>query len=109
MADLFPELLERVKTSDVLSSRQRRDLEALLQAMYEEFGVLSRDEPESARSAAQFLSCAIWESTRPNRSSGLATTARKGMLLSFRPFEESHPSLVSHVYALGDVLSALGI
>lgn len=107
--DVFPRLLELVQGSRVLSSRQRHDIEALLQAMYEGFGELVRSEPQGARSASQFLSCAIWESARDDRSSALAMAARKGMLLSFRPFEESFPPLVANAYTLGDVLSALGV
>lgn len=105
----FVLLLEQVRKSGVLSSRQRSDLEKLLDSMRGKFGSLAAADPDGARSAGNFLACAIWESIRSDRTNPLATVGRKGMLLAFRPYEESHPELVSEAYALGDVLSALGV
>jgi hypothetical protein len=105
----FPLLVEKVGASPVLSSRQRTDMTALLQSIGGEFEPLLERDAEAARSALNFLNCAIWESVRKERTNILAAAARKGMLLAFRPFEDSNPALVNQVYALGDVLSALGV
>lgn len=102
-------LLEQVRKSGVLSSRQRADMESLLDSIGRRFGALALADPDGARSVGNFLACAIWESIRSDRTNPLATVGRKGMLLAFRPFEESHPDLVADAYNLGDVLSALGV
>jgi hypothetical protein len=70
---------------------------------------LEESNPQAAQSIANFLTSAIFESTRRERTSKLAEVARKGMLLAFHPYEESHPDLVETAYDLGNVLSALGL
>lgn len=99
----------RVRNSPVLSSRQRSDIENHLVAIDAHLPAVEADDPEAARGLRLFLECAIFESTRRERTNVLATAARKGMLLAFRPHEETRPELVSAVYSLGDILSALGI
>ena len=106
---IFIQMLEQIRDSGVLSSRQRADMERLLESIGRKFGGLALADPDGARSAGNFLGCAIWESIRRDRTNPLATVGRKGMLLAFRPYEESHPELVAEAYTLGDVLSALGV
>jgi len=105
----FEGLLTEARDSSTLSSRQKHDLLALLEAIGESLEKLAAENAEAAQSIRNFLACAVFESTRRERTSVLAATARKGMLLAFRPYEDSHAHLVSMAYTLGDVLSALGV
>jgi len=107
--EAFDALVLDVRRSATLSSRQKAEVEELLEAISREIAPLEREQPESAGSILRFLSCAIFESTRRERTNVLATTARKGMLLSFRPYEDSHSQLVTLAYGLGDALSSLGV
>jgi hypothetical protein len=105
----FDSLVLDVRRSSTLSSRQKIELEELLEAISKEIVPLELQTPEAVQSILRFLSCAIFESTRRERTNVLATTARKGMLLSFRPYEDSHPQLTTLAYGLGDALSSLGV
>ncbi|HOX51939.1 MAG TPA: hypothetical protein PKY05_10655, partial [Fibrobacteria bacterium] len=67
------------------------------------------DDAQTAQSIRNFLACAFFESTRDERTDPLATASRKGLLLSFRPHENIHPTLVEHGYGLANILSALGV
>ena len=110
MADqLFESLVRSVQSAGNLSSRQKADVASLLQGLERNFGPLEESDPEAARSISNFLTCAIFESTRAERTSKLADVARKGMLLAFHPHEETHPDLVNTAYDLGNSLSALGL
>jgi len=102
-------LVELVVKSKTLSSRQRSDIGTHLEAISIEIQVLAAQNAQAAQSIGNFLTCAIYESTRDERTDALATAARKGMLFSFRPYETSHPKLVEHGYNLGNILSALGV
>jgi hypothetical protein len=102
-------LVELVVKSKTLSSRQRGDIGNHLEAISVEIQLLAVENAQAAQSIVNFLTCAIYESTRDERTDALAAVARKGMLFSFRPYEESHPALVEQGYSLGNVLSALGV
>lgn len=102
-------LVTLVERSRTLSSRQIRDVADHLRAISVEIQVLAAENAQAAQSICNFLTCAIFESTRDERTDPLATAARKGMLFSFRPYEESHPVLVEHGYGLANILSALGV
>ena len=106
---LFESLIRSVRTSGTLSTRQKSDVESLLQSIGGHFGPLEESNPQAAQSIANFLTSAIFESTRRERTSKLSEVARRGMLLAFHPYEESHPDLVNTAYDLGNVLSALGL
>ena len=105
----FESLVRSVQSAGKLSSRQKSDISILLQGLDRNFGPLKEGDPEAAQSVSNFLTSAIFESTRRERTSKLADVARKGMLLAFHPYEESHPQLVNTAYDLGNVLSALGL
>jgi hypothetical protein len=106
---IFETLIRGVQTAGKLSSRQKSDVSSLLQGLDRNFGPLKESDPEAAQSISNFLTSAIFESTRRERTSKLADVARKGMLLAFHPYEETHPQLVNTAYDLGNVLSALGL
>jgi hypothetical protein len=106
---LFESLVRSVQSAGKLSSRQKADVANLLQLLDRNFGALKETDPEAAQSISNFLTSAIFESTRRERTSKLADVARKGMLLAFHPYEETHPDLVNTAYDLGNVLSALGL
>ena len=105
----FESLLHSVQSAGTLSSRQKTDVTSHLQAIHRSFGPLRESDPQAAQSISNFLTCAIFESTRRERTSKLSEVARRGMLLAFHPYEESHPELVNTAYDLGNVLSALGL
>lgn len=107
--DTFGRLAAQVAGSRTLSSRQTKDILAHLDGIALEIAPLAVEDAQSARSVVNFLVCALHESTRDDRSSALASTARKGMLLAFRPFEESRSRLAEYGYSLGNILSALGV
>lgn len=107
--EFFEGLLAETRDSSTLSSRQKHDLLVLLEAIGKSLDKLEQENSEAATSIRNFLACAVFESTRSERTSPLAATARKGMLLAFRPYEDSHAHLVSLAYTLADVLSALGV
>jgi hypothetical protein len=106
---LFESLVRSVQSAGNLSSRQKADVVTLLHGLERNFDPLERSDPEAARSISNFLNSAIFESIRRERTSKLADVARKGMLLAFHPYEESHPDLVNTAYDLGNSLSALGL
>jgi len=108
-AELFDTFILGVRSAVSLSSRQKADLEEHLDAIAKEFAPLAQAHPQMAQSIANFLSCALYESSRRDRTTPLATHARKGMLLAFRAAEETHPSLAARAYAMGDALAALGV
>ena len=107
--ETFQQLVALVDRSRTLSRRQVSDIVQHLEAISREIQMLAAENAEAAQSICNFLTCAIYESTRDERTNVLATTARKGMLLSFHPFESSHPVLTEAGYSLGNVLSALGV
>jgi hypothetical protein len=107
--ETFEILVKSVNKSATLSGRQKKDVENHLTVINRQLEPLSIENPEATQSIVNFLSCVIFESTRHKRTDILATAARKGMLLSFRPYEETHPELVATAYSLGDILSGLGI
>lgn len=107
--ETFERLAALVANSKTLSSRQHNDITIHLRAIAAEIQVLASQNPQAAQSITHFLTCAIFESTRDDRTDVLAAAARKGMLLSFRPYETSHPVLVEQGYALANILSALGV
>jgi hypothetical protein len=110
MADeRFESFINGIRCAVSLSSRQKADLEQHLEALAQEFAALDQVSPQAAQSILNFLACALYESSRRDRSTPLATQARKGMLLSFRAVEETHPDLATKAYALGDVLAAVGV
>lgn len=106
---IFETLVRWVQASATLSSRQKTDVVGLLGVLERNFAPLKESDPEAGRSIENFLTSAIFESTRRERTSKLSEVARKGMLLAFHPYEESHPDLVNAAYDLGNVLSALGL
>lgn len=106
---LFESLIRSVQSAGKLSSRQKTDVAHLLQLLDRNFGALKESDPEAAQSISNFLTSAIFESIRRERTSKLSEVARRGMLLAFHPYEESHPDLVEAAYDLGNVLSALGL
>jgi hypothetical protein len=108
-ADLFDSFILGVRGAVSLSARQKVEVEEHLEAISARFAPFSLVNPQTAESIANFLACALYESTRRDRSTTLAAHARKGMLLAFRAAEETDPQLAARGYALGDVLSALGI
>lgn len=107
--ETFEHLVALVERSKTLSSRQHKDITVHLKAIVTEAQVLAAQNPQAAQSIGNFLTCAIFESTRDDRTDVLAAAARKGMLLSFRPYESSHPVLAEQGYALANILSALGV
>jgi len=110
MADeLFDTLILGIRGAASLSSRQKGDVESHLEGIAREFASLRAANPQAAESIANFLTCALYESSRRDRSAPLAAHARKGMLIAFRAVEETHPALASRAYAFGDVLSAIGV
>lgn len=102
-------LIAEVNESSSLSSRQKHDLEAYITSIFEKLPSLYIENEPAVEGICNFLVCVIFESTRKQRNSVLTTNARKGMLLSFRPFEETYPALVTTAYEFGDALSALGV
>lgn len=107
--ETFEILVKSVNRSATLSGRQKQDIENHLTVINRQIEPLSIENPEAMQSIINFLICVIFESSRRTRSDAIATAARKGMLLSFRPYEELHPELVATAYSLGDILSGLGI
>jgi hypothetical protein len=107
--EIFDPLAALVERSNTLSSRQRNDIGVHLRTISVEIQTLAAQNPQAARSIGNFLTCALFESTRDERTDVLATAARKGMLLSFRPYETTHPVLVEQGYGLANILSALGV
>lgn len=107
--DTFQHLVALVERSRTLSSRQVRDVTDHLKVISTEIQILAAEDAQGAMSICNFLTCAIFESTRDERTDPLATAGRKGMLLSFRPYEQTHPVLVEHGYGLANILSALGV
>jgi len=103
------DLLASVRASSTLSTPQKKDIDALLRAIESCLEPLAAQDREGHASILNFLVCALHESSRKERTSVIAMAARKGMLLSFRPYEDKHPDLVNHAYSLGNVLSALGV
>jgi len=106
---VFEPLVRAVQVSGTLSSRQKSDVARHLEVLARDFGPLRESDPQAAQSITNFLTSAIFESTRRERTSKLSEVARKGMLLAFHPYEETHPDLVNTAYELGNVLSALGL
>jgi len=106
---IFVPLVRDVQASGTLSSRQKSDVIKHLEVLARDFGPLRESNPQAAQSIANFLTSAIFESTRRERTSKLSEVARRGMLLAFHPYEETHPELVNTAYELGNVLSALGL
>lgn len=110
MADeRFDTFILGIRSAASLSTRQKADVEQHLEAVAQQFPAMEAASPQAAQSILNFLSCALYESSRRDRSTPLAAHARKGMLLSFRAVEDAHPELAARAYALGDVLAAVGV
>jgi N-acetylglutamate synthase/N-acetylornithine aminotransferase len=109
MSTSIQDILATAKRSSTLSTPQKKDIESHLRVIETELVALAAQDPEGATSILNFLVCVMHESTRKERTSVIAMAARKGMLLSFRPYEEKHPELTNAAYSLGNVLSALGV
>jgi hypothetical protein len=109
MSTSIQALLASVRASSTLSTPQKRDIDALLSAIEAGLAPLAAQDPEGHASLLNFLACAMHESTRKERTSVIAMAARKGMLLSFRPYEDAYPDLTANAYSLGNVLSSLGV
>lgn len=110
MADArFDAFIQGIRGAASLSSRQKADVEQHLESIAQAFPDLEAVNPQAAQSILNFLACALYESSRFDRSTPLATQARKGMLLSFRAVEETHPQLAARAYAFGDILAAIGV
>lgn len=107
--DTLNHLVALVAKSRTLSSRQHQDIRSHLESISIEIQALAAENVQASQSIGNFLTCAIFESTRDERTDALAAAARKGMLFSFRPYEQSHPKLVEHGYNLANILSALGV
>lgn len=110
MADeRFDTFILGIRGAASLSTRQKADVEQHLEAVAQAFPPLEAASPQAAQSILNFLTCALYESSRRDRTTPLASTARKGMLLSFHAVEETHSELATRAYALGDVLAAIGV
>mgnify|MGYP000860247571 CR=1 FL=1 len=109
MSTSIQDLLSTVRASSTLSTPQKKDIDSLLRAIETGLEALAAQDREGASSILNFLVCALHESARKERTSVIAMAARKGMLLSFRPYEDKHPDLANNGYTLGNILSALGV
>jgi hypothetical protein len=107
--EIFKKLQTMVSTSTMMTVRQKNEIAKHLIAVEKEMEHLTLEYPEASESICNFLVCVMFETTRRERNSVLATNARKCLLLSLRPYEETHPKLVATAYNFGDVLSALGV
>jgi hypothetical protein len=99
----------RLKSSDSLSEENRSELLALLAQLRNELEVLSRTDPDHARSVAAFAELTAHEATREKKKPSMFHLSAAGLTSSVQDLELSHPKLTALVNSICQLLSNTGI
>lgn len=105
--DTLNKLDNRLKHSENLSEKSRRELETLVKELRKEINAL--DDEERAESIAGFTESSTREALRNEKDEDLLDLSLQGLEKSTREFEASHPKLMAVVNNLCHQLSNLGI
>ena len=99
----------QLKGNDSLDAGKKRELLSLVEELKKEASALAETHHDDARSIASFTETSVHEAVRGERNEELLSHSLKGMKLSVRRFEVSHPTLVGLVDAISRALWEIGI
>lgn len=95
--------------NETIGDTRKKELLELVDRLKGEIESLGEDNHEHAGSIASFTESSVREATRLQRDSELLEHSLKGMSLSVRKFEVSHPALVGIINSIGQSLNSIGI
>lgn len=98
-----------VRRTDSLGGTEKKKLLGLLATLKSEVERLSEAHEDQAHAIAGYAELATREATRAKKSPGLLEHTLKGLGLSAKEFEASHPKLAETINDLCVMLSRIGI
>lgn len=97
-----------INTANIDESK-KKELLSLIENLKYEINKLSVSDAENAQTIANFAKASTHEAVKGKRDDELASLSIKGLSLSAKRFEVSHPNLVSAVNSVCTFLSNMGI
>ncbi|HEX2955470.1 MAG TPA: DUF4404 family protein [Chitinispirillaceae bacterium] len=101
--------IEKEIETNVTDDKEKKELLDLIDNLKLEIESLKDTHGDTIRSITTFTEAGIFEGTREERDEELFQHAVKGMQLSVREFEVSHPKLTNIINAIGNTLNNIGI
>lgn len=98
-----------INDSGNLSEERKNELLDLVEQLKNEISNLDESQQEQAGSIASFAESSVREAVKSEQDSELLEHSLKGLTLSVRRFEVSHPTLIGIINNIGRVLNNLGI
>lgn len=98
-----------VQNSDVLSDERKNELLTLISDLKTEINTLNERDAEHAGSIIRYAESSVKEAIRSEQDTELLEYTLKGLTLSVRKFEASHPTLLGVINNIGQILGNIGI
>ncbi len=99
----------RIKENQGLSAETKQELLELVSTLKGEVSNLAQTHDDEARSIAGFVETSVHEATRNEVDAELLNHSLRGLSLSVRRFEVSHPRLVNVINTIGQALRNIGL
>jgi hypothetical protein len=110
MIDETIKRIEKTVASNETIGKERKDeLLGLISNLKKEIGKIDKTNKEAAASIAHYTESSIQEAVKEKQDSELLEHSLKGLFLSVRRFEVSHPTLIGIINNIGQTLNNFGI
>ena len=100
---------QRIKSSESIPEKDRRDLLSLLTTLKSEVIELSKTHADHAESITGFAQVSTHEATREKKNRYLMKLSLTGLTSSVDELETAHPKLVETVNRISQILANMGI
>ncbi|MBI5507152.1 MAG: DUF4404 domain-containing protein [Deltaproteobacteria bacterium] len=107
--DTLDKIEAQLRGAGTVNDATKTELLRLLAVLKAEVSELSRTQTEQAHTIAGFVAVSAHEATRAAKSPELVRLSLKGLALSVRGYEQSHPKLVEGVNAICTALANVGL
>ena len=98
-----------INDSSTISDERKQELLNLVTQLKNEIENMDDSQQEQAGSIASFAESSVREAVKSEQDSELLEHSLKGLSLSVRRFEVSHPTLMGIINNIGQVLNNQGI
>jgi len=98
-----------INESTTISDERKQELLGLVMQLKNEIDNMDDSQQEQAGSIASFAESSVREAVKSEKDNELLEHSLKGLSLSVRRFEVSHPTLMGIINNIGQVLNNQGI
>lgn len=107
--DTLNKIEKNISNTSTIDEKKKLELLALVNNLKTEVQKLGETDAENVQTIINFTKASTHEAVKEERDAELADLSIKGLSLSTKKFEVSHPDLVSAVNSVCTFLSNMGI